>query len=68
MVVGRDHKATLVRHDDGRFEVQCPECRAQSDPPIGVNVPIHSPWEAEAILENHLGLTRHRVGHAGPVA
>ncbi len=57
----RPHEPTLVKLNDGRWRVSCHQCRAAKAAPIpiGIELPITSLLEAEAILRNHVedGLT-----------
>jgi len=51
------HRPELVTRGDGRFEVQCRDCRARSDEavPIGIGLPMSSRVLALEMLRNHVG-------------
>jgi hypothetical protein len=59
-VVGRPklvHRPELVTRSDGRYEVECKDCRARSDEPvpIGIGLPISSKVLALEMIRNHVG-------------
>ena len=51
------HVPTLLRLDDGRWEVQCPQCAlSPADArPVGIGLAIVNRDEAEGIMRNHAG-------------
>ena len=48
------HRPRVVQLKDGRFEVRCLACgRRRGDAPVGIGLPVHNRFEAEAIARNH---------------
>ena len=54
------HEPTLVRLNDGRWEVRCTECATGSAEamPIGIGLPVANQVEAEWIVRNHGGVLK----------
>ena len=51
------HRPELVTRSDGRYQVECKDCRARSDEtvPIGIGLPVSSKVVALEMLRNHVG-------------
>jgi hypothetical protein len=51
------HRPELVTRSDGRYEVECRDCRARSDEalPIGIGLAVSSEVLALEMLRNHVG-------------
>ena len=50
------HHPKLVQRLDGRWEIRCPQCERNSEPPpIGIDDPVANKFEAESMLQNHSG-------------
>lgn len=58
------HRPDLVTRRDGRYEVECRDCRARSDEPvpIGIGLPVSSRVMALEVLRNHVGPAAWRSG------
>ena len=56
------HNPVVVRRNDGRWELHCPDCTAAlgATVPIGIDLPLESKDVAELLRENHIG----RLAHA----
>jgi hypothetical protein len=54
---GMDHHPEVLRHDDGRWLVRCPECQRTEmvEVLIGIGAPVRSEYEAQMMRDNHLG-------------
>ena len=50
------HHPEVVRRDDGRWEVRCPDCTqsAEEAVPIGIGLAVGDPTMAAMIRANHL--------------
>jgi hypothetical protein len=55
--VGTRHNPSVSRRADGRWVVECQECRQdpESSPPIGIGIPLSERHTAERIAQNHRG-------------
>jgi hypothetical protein len=55
------HHPQVVRRNDGRWVLNCPECQLESTNrtvPIGIGLPVESEYIAMRLRENHIGPTR----------
>ena len=61
-MLGDPHIPNLIHRADGRWMVDCPQCRAEECNivlPVGIGRPISNKTEAEDIAQNHAGLRHH---------
>lgn len=58
------HRPELVTRSDGRYEVECKDCRVRSDEavPIGIGLPVSSRVLALEMLLNHVGPAAWKTG------
>jgi hypothetical protein len=56
MLPGVVHHPEVLRHRDGQWMVQCPECQlgGAREVLIGIGAPVHSEHEAQLMRDNHL--------------
>ncbi len=59
----RPHHPQVLRQNDGRWVLNCPECQVDScnrAVPIGIGLPVESEYIAMRLQENHVGPARRR--------